>query len=64
MSEHQPLYCSFCGKEQHEVHKLIMGPNVFICIELCMDIIRDENGRMDGEPEYLSWLPLLGFASS
>src|SRR5690554_2712544 len=37
------LYCSFCGKSQHEVHKLIAGPTVFICdecVELCMDIIR------------------------
>ena len=41
-----PLYCSFCGKSQHEVRKLIAGPNVFICnecVELCMDIIRDED---------------------
>ena len=39
------LYCSFCGKSQHEVRKLIAGPTVFICdecVELCMDIIRDE----------------------
>src|SRR6201995_5733931 len=49
------LYCSFCGKSQHEVRKLIAGPSVFICdecIELCNDIIRDEIGgdassRMD-----------------
>jgi ATP-dependent Clp protease ATP-binding subunit ClpX len=36
------LYCSFCGKSQHEVRKLIAGPTVFICdecVELCMDII-------------------------
>ncbi|MEN9762919.1 MAG: ATP-dependent protease ATP-binding subunit [Pseudomonadota bacterium] len=41
----KPLYCSFCGKSQHEVRKLIAGPSVFICdecIELCNDIIRDE----------------------
>src|SRR6516225_3532837 len=41
------LYCSFCGKSQHEVRKLIAGPSVFICdecIELCNDIIRDEVG--------------------
>ena len=41
-----PLYCSFCGKSQHEVRKLIAGPTVFICdecVELCMDIIREEN---------------------
>ena len=40
------LYCSFCGKSQHEVRKLIAGPNVFICnecVELCMDIIRQES---------------------
>jgi ATP-dependent Clp protease ATP-binding subunit ClpX len=40
------LYCSFCGKSQHEVRKLIAGPTVFICnecIELCMDIIGEEN---------------------
>lgn len=39
------LYCSFCGKSQHEVRKLIAGPTVFICdecVELCMDIIREE----------------------
>ena len=40
------LYCSFCGKSQHEVRKLIAGPTVFICdecVELCMDIIKEEN---------------------
>ncbi|MDP1725064.1 MAG: ATP-dependent Clp protease ATP-binding subunit ClpX [Alphaproteobacteria bacterium] len=48
-SGHDPkntLYCSFCGKSQHEVRKLIAGPTVFICdecVELCMDIIREEN---------------------
>ena len=39
------LYCSFCGKSQHEVRKLIAGPTVFICdecVELCMDVIREE----------------------
>ena len=44
------LYCSFCGKSQHEVKKLIAGPSVFICdecIELCNDIVRDE---VTGEP--------------
>ena len=52
------LYCSFCGKSQHEVRKLIAGPTVFICdecVELCMDIIREEhkNGLVksgDGVP--------------
>jgi ATP-dependent Clp protease ATP-binding subunit ClpX len=49
------LYCSFCGKSQHEVRKLIAGPTVFICdecVELCMDIIREEtksNGLKMGE---------------
>ncbi|MGA7768189.1 MAG: ClpX C4-type zinc finger protein, partial [Candidatus Sulfotelmatobacter sp.] len=40
------LYCSFCGKSQHEVRKLIAGPTVFICdecINLCKDIISEEN---------------------
>jgi len=40
------LYCSFCGKSQHEVRKLIAGPTEFICdecVELCMEIIREEN---------------------
>ncbi len=49
------LYCSFCGKSQHEVRKLIAGPSVFVCdecIELCNDIIREENlsglpGKLD-----------------
>ncbi|MEO0003111.1 MAG: hypothetical protein RLZZ22_803, partial [Pseudomonadota bacterium] len=44
-SGEKTLYCSFCGKSQHEVKKLIAGPSVFICdecIELCNDIIRDE----------------------
>ena len=50
------LYCSFCGKSQHEVKKLIAGPSVFICdecIELCNDIIRDEvpaEGRSPRRP--------------
>lgn len=49
------LYCSFCGKSQHEVRKLIAGPTVFICdecVELCMDIIREEtksSGIRSGE---------------
>src|SRR2546429_8148095 len=44
------LYCSFCGKSQHEVRKLIAGPSVFICdecIELCNDIIREEGATSD-----------------
>ena len=46
------LYCSFCGKSQHEVRKLIAGPSVFICdecIELCNDIIRDETASPDAQ---------------
>src|SRR5215813_8070511 len=49
-SSEKLLYCSFCGKSQHEVKKLIAGPSVFICdecIDLCNDIIRDESS---GEP--------------
>ena len=45
-SSEKLLYCSFCGKSQHEVRKLIAGPSVFICdecIELCNDIIREES---------------------
>jgi epoxyqueuosine reductase QueG len=44
--ETKTLLCSFCGKNQHEVRKLIAGPTVFICdecVELCMDIIGEEN---------------------
>src|SRR5512139_221975 len=47
------LYCSFCGKSQHEVRKLIAGPSVFICdecIELCNDIIREESAADKGKP--------------
>ena len=42
------LFCSFCGKSQHEVRKLIAGPTVFICdecVELCIDIIKEENKK-------------------
>ena len=45
-SDKGTLFCSFCGKSQHEVRKLIAGPTVFICdecVELCMDIIREEH---------------------
>src|SRR5947209_20000803 len=41
-----PLHCTFCGKSQHEVRKLISSPTVFICdecVELCMDIVSEEN---------------------
>ncbi len=45
-AETEKLYCSFCGKNQHEVKKLIAGPNVFICdecVDLCTDIIKEES---------------------
>jgi len=49
------LYCSFCGKSQHEVRKLIAGPSVFVCdecVELCNDIIREENNHsVSGKPD-------------
>ena len=50
------LYCSFCGKSQHEVRKLIAGPSVFICdecVELCNDIIREEVQESSSESEIL-----------
>jgi ATP-dependent Clp protease ATP-binding subunit ClpX len=53
-SDDKLLYCSFCGKSQHEVRKLIAGPNVFICdecVELCNDIIREE---MEENPQVSS----------
>ena len=60
-SGEKPLYCSFCGKSQHEVRKLIAGPSVFICdecIELCNDIIRDEvQADAPAEPGARSGLP-------
>lgn len=49
-SSEKLLYCSFCGKSQHEVKKLIAGPSVFICdecIDLCNEIIRDEAAATD-----------------
>ena len=54
------LYCSFCGKSQHEVRKLIAGPSVFICdecIELCNDIVRDELSAADDVKKAKSDLP-------
>ena len=62
------LYCSFCGKSQHEVRKLIAGPTVFICdecVELCMDIIREENKStlaksQDGVPSPVDICSVLG----
>ena len=55
-SSEKTLYCSFCGKSQHEVKKLIAGPSVFICdecIDLCNDIIREEvpEGAAEGQPK-------------
>ncbi|MFN7087605.1 MAG: ATP-dependent Clp protease ATP-binding subunit ClpX [Burkholderiales bacterium] len=55
------LYCSFCGKSQHEVRKLIAGPSVFICdecIELCNDIIREETQSEQGGKSAKSDLPV------
>ena len=46
------LYCSFCGKSQHEVRKLIAGPSVFVCdecVDLCNDIIREEIQEKDSD---------------
>ena len=46
------LYCSFCGKSQHEVRKLIAGPSVFVCdecVELCNEIIREEAEDVEAE---------------
>ncbi len=54
------LYCSFCGKSQHEVRKLIAGPSVFICdecVELCNDIIREEIQQADNQKTSGSDLP-------
>jgi len=54
------LYCSFCGKSQHEVRKLIAGPSVFICdecVELCNDIIREEIQQTDNQKGAGSDLP-------
>ncbi len=59
-SSEKTLYCSFCGKSQHEVKKLIAGPSVFICdecIELCNDIIREEVPADDGADTSRSDLP-------
>ena len=58
-SSDKPLYCSFCGKSQHETRKLIAGPSVYICdecIDLCNEIIRDEVQEAPGAPS--SELPI------
>ena len=59
-SSEKTLYCSFCGKSQHEVKKLIAGPSVFICdecIDLCNEIIRDELPAGEEAREARSDLP-------
>ena len=59
-SDEKLLYCSFCGKSQHEVKKLIAGPSVFICdecVDLCNDIIREEAQTVDGEKPAEKKLP-------
>ena len=59
-SSEKTLYCSFCGKSQHEVKKLIAGPSVFICdecIDLCNEIIRDELPAGDEQREARGDLP-------
>jgi ATP-dependent Clp protease ATP-binding subunit ClpX len=59
-SGEKTLYCTFCGKSQHEVKKLIAGPSVFICdecIDLCNEIIRDELPGLDAAKEKGSDLP-------
>jgi ATP-dependent Clp protease ATP-binding subunit ClpX len=62
-SSEKTLYCSFCGKSQHEVKKLIAGPSVFICdecIDLCNEIIRDELPAGDEQREARGDLPTPG----
>ena len=59
-SSEKTLYCSFCGKSQHEVKKLIAGPSVFVCdecIDLCNEIIRDELPAGDASRDGRSDLP-------
>jgi len=59
-SDEKLLYCSFCGKSQHEVKKLIAGPSVFICdecVDLCNDIIREEAQSTDAEKAVEKKLP-------
>ncbi len=56
------LYCSFCGKSQHEVRKLIAGPSVYICdecVELCNDIIREEIREISPSAMVTSCRPLI-----
>jgi ClpX C4-type zinc finger len=59
-SGEKTLYCTFCGKSQHEVKKLIAGPSVFICdecIDLCNEIIRDELPGLEAAKEKGADLP-------
>ena len=59
-SSEKNLYCSFCGKSQHEVKKLIAGPSVFVCdecIDLCNEIIRDELPAVSSVSSGRSGLP-------
>ena len=54
------LYCSFCGKSQHEVRKLIAGPSVFVCdecVDLCNEIIREESEEGEAQSEQFSRYP-------
>ena len=54
------LYCSFCGKSQHEVRKLIAGPSVFVCdecVELCNEIIREESEELEDQDSQSSRYP-------
>lgn len=58
--ENKVLYCSFCGKSQHEVKKLIAGPSVFVCdecVDLCNDIMREEQGALSEEEKKEAALP-------
>ena len=60
-SSEKTLYCSFCGKSQHEVKKLIAGPSVFICdecIDLCNEVIRDELPAGEAGRETKTDLPM------
>ena len=59
MSEKDDLNCSFCGKGQKEVKKLIAGPSIYICnecVDLCAEIIEDEKGEQIA-PEELEYIP-------
>jgi hypothetical protein len=56
----EPLYCSFCGKNQHQVKKLIAGPTVFICnecVQVCVDIIQREAAETEEVKGFGGWEP-------